>query len=583
MWILLGYTVLTVLFTQPLAWKTGDGYVANLAANADGSYIFNPYHLKNCLVQGTNCTHTDLQCFPIGNSLALNTNMPIPSLLAQFWTDTTQGLNIVLLLNCLLMAFGGYLFARLWLRSDVLAFIAGAIFAFWMGRSAHLWYGHANLMFAAPLPFGLYALHRALPNVFASDRPLARFRLSWGGVFLCLLAVTAMHDLILAGFIVIYTGLVTLLIVYRIVLSPRKWYWQLLAVVVAVLLIDQWAQWMLKWGFQDNGAFYFSGSLKNLFYPHPVSAFYSMFKFDADIGAETRSGFDMGRVMFGGILFMAFVLVLILGRFYQRKGLALPWMLVLLVLGLLYSMPLIRWGNGRWLYGPFSVTHFIPMWNENRCPTRFADVLMLLAPVWAMVNLERTHGWERLRIPVRVVAGVVLLIVLLGEHVPQRFFFVDFDQRPSIYKALESSSEASAMFVPFGLVDGKKSYGKMWLEPFAYQPQHGRKMHNGFLSRIDDETYALFENDTFTRRLVRHEWLEDDLKQPKFVFNPILYSVPDSASTLASLRKLQLRQIVVKPDVRGMAVTRYLEEALRPFILRDTTFAEGHRWILLQW
>ncbi len=583
LWVLLGYALLTVVFTRPLAWQTGDGYIANLPANGDGSYIFNPYHLKNCIDAGGDCMHTDLQCFPIGNSLALNTNMPIPSLLAQFWTDTTQGLNIVLLLNCFLVALGGFLYARLWLRSDVLAFVAGALFAFWMGRSAHLWYGHANLMFAAPVPFALYALHRALPQLFAAERPLAGFRWTWALAFAAFSAITALHDLILVGFISIYAALMIVMVGYRLLIFPLKWYWQLVIVIGVVVLMDQWPQWMLRAGFDPNGAYYFSGSLKNFFYPHPVSAFYGQVKFAHDIGAETKSGFDMGRVMFGGILFMVFSGSILGLRLILRKGLALPWMLVLLGLGFLYTMPLIRWGNGRWLYAPFAVTHFFPGWNENRCPTRFADILMLVGPVWAMVNLERTGLWERWSVPMRSSVGLLLALLLLAEHVPQRFFFVEDDARPSVYVALQHSPEPAAMFVPFGLVDGKKAFGQMWLEPFAYQPLHQRKMHNGFLSRIDEQTFALFEDDTFSRRLVRNEWLEVDLKRPEFVMDSSIYAAPDAQTMRASLQKLQLRQIVVKPGMDTTAALRYLDAAIKPFVRKDTMFQEGHRLILLDW
>ena len=582
-WIVLGYALLTVVFTRPLAWKTGDGYVANLAANADGSYHFNPYHLHKCLSEGTNCLHTDLQCFPVGNSLALNTNMPIPSFGAQAWSNTTQGLNILLLLNCFLVAFGGYKYARLFIKSDVLAFVAGALFAFWVGRSAHLWYGHANLMFAAPLPFALYALHRAFPKLFADKSPMAEVKFSWAGIFLALSAVTIFHDLILAGFIVIYVGLLLLLVGYRLLLADRKWYWQGLALLAFVLIVDQVTQIMLRAGFDPNGAYYFSGSLKNLFYPHPVSAFYSFLMFDRDVGAQTKSGFDIGRVMFSGGMFMLFAVLVPVWRLVKKKGLALPWMLVFVVIGLLYTMPLIRWGNGRWIYGPFSFTHFLSMWNENRCPTRFADILMLLGPVWVLVNFEQTQFWERLKKPSKTYLGILLCAVLLFEHVPKRYFFVEFDECPSVYKALENEAEPSVMFIPFGLVDGKKAFGKMWLEPFAYQPQHKRKMHNGFLSRIDSTTYALFENDTFATRLVRSQWLLDDLDNPKFVYDSTLYTVPDSAQTLASLKKLQLRQLVIKPRFKEKPALEYLEMALAPFIVRDTIFEEGHRWLVLKW
>jgi hypothetical protein len=471
----------------------------------------------------------------------------------------------------------------LFVRSEVLAFIAGALFSFWMGRSAHLWYGHANLMFAAPLPFALYALHRALPQVFAARQPLGIFKPGWGGLFLALGAVTALHDLILAGFILIYGALLASILVYRASVFPLRWYWQVLVLATWVVSVDQLAQWMHLWGFQDNGGGYFSGSLKNFFYPHPVSEFYAATLFREGISVVTRSGFDIGRVMYAGASFLLLSAGVVLAKLVQRERLALPWMLVLLALGILYTMPLIRWANGRWIYGPFYLAHYLPLWNENRCPSRFADVLILLGAVWLMANLETMRWWEKRSPWTRQVLGIALLIALLAEHLPRTFFFVDFDRCPSVYFSLQKSKQPSAMFIPFGLVDGKGAFGKLWLEPFAYQPIHQRKMHNGFLSRIDQETFAFYKQDSFMARLVRCEWLEEDLRNPDFMLDTCLYSAPDSAEVLRSLHRLELRQLVFRPGMDTLAVSRYLNIALRPFIVQDTTFSEGHRQVVLEW
>src|SRR5262249_7518507 len=154
-----------------------------------------------------------------------------------------------------------------------------------------------------------------------------------------------------------------------------------------------------------------------------------------------------------------------------------------------YTMPLLRWMNGRLLYGPFSWTHFIPVWNENRCPTRFMDVIMLAGPVWLLANLEGLKSWKQRSAPQKAGPAVLLMVVLLFEHFTRPFLFVDLRRGPAVYKELAKSEYPVAMFVPFGIVDGKKSFGAFWLEPFAYQPVHGRKMVNGYLSRIDGETW----------------------------------------------------------------------------------------------
>ncbi len=582
MLVALGYALLTVLFTRPLAWQAGDGYIANIAVNGDGSYHLTPYFLQKCLAEHTTCLRTDFQCFPIGSSIALNTNMPIPSLMAQVAGDTTTGLNWVLLLNCWLMGLGGYLFARLFIKSPTLAFVAGALFAFWMGRSAHLWYGHANLVLAGTLPFALYALHRAWPQALA-PADFLRFRAGWAAIFGLLAIVTAMHDLILAGFLVVYGCLLGLMLIYRRLLGGRKWYWQVLVLVLMLVAGDRGATWMFDAGFNENLSYYYSGTLNNLFVPHPLSMLYQGIFFHGDLPIATRAGFDIGRVMFMGFGLMAVAGLALIVRLLQRKGVALPWMLVLAVLGLLYTMPLIRWEETQLLKGPFAMTHFIPGWNENRCPTRFMDVVALLFVVWVMANVEGLGFWNRLRRSLQVAVACLLVVALLAEHYPRRFPFVNLEQGPAVYDFLAKRPEQDALFVPFAIADGKSRFGIMWLEPYAFQPVHGRKMLNGYLSRIDDDTRRYFEQDTFMQRLVRTQYLRDDQARPDFQYFPEQYAIPDSAAVLQSLQRFQLHTVVLKPGHADAPEGKFLLQALRPFLVKDTTFAEGHRLLSLRW
>jgi hypothetical protein len=580
--ILLGYVVLTVAFTRPLAWRATDGYIANIADNGDGSYNFNPYQLQNCLQNGTSCTYTHLQCYPHGNSLTLNTNMPLPSLLSQPWSNTTTGLNIVLLLECILMGLGGWLFARLFLKSDWLAFIAGALGTFWMGRSAHLWYGHANLMFAASLPFALYALHRTLPRIFQAER-FTEFRVGWAAFFVGLAGITILHDLILGGFLVIYGVILVLLIAYRLLLQPRKWYWRVLVLFGLLMVVDQGAQWLLRWKFSDNAAFYYSGSFKNLIYPHPVSQLYNVLFFKQEIHMAPIPGFDIGRVMFAGYGFILLSIVLVVYRLRKRRKLALPWLLVVCVLGLLYTMPLLRWGNGRLLYGPFALTHFIPMWNENRCPTRFMDLLMIIGPIWVFANLDDLPLWRHFKKGTKAALCLTLLLLMLAEHLPREFKFADLKHGPAIYPALAASADPGVLFVPFGLVDGKKAFGSLWLEPLAYLPVHRRMMNNGYLSRIDEDCWDFFERDSFMVRLVRNQFWNPDVGYPSDTVDTCAYATLDPADVQASLKLFDIRQVVIRPDYELEPAYVYLIQSLQPFILRDTTFDEGHRWLQLKW
>lgn len=213
------------------------------------------------------------------------------------------------------------------------------------------------------------------------------------------------------------------------------------------------------------------------------------------------------------------------------------------------------------------------------------DVLTLLGSVWVFANLETLSIWERMKPLTRSVVAVLLTVALLAEHLPRSFFFVDLRHGPAVYQRLAESPDPVVMFVPFGVVDGKKAFGQMWLEPYAYQPVHGRKMVNGYLSRIDDDTWKFFEQDTFLTRMVRVSFLRPDTSITTHVLGadvPAKLQPPDSVDMLASLRRLQLHQIVIRPGMDHEYVYLYLMQAIRPFIISDKKFPEGHRLIQLR-
>jgi hypothetical protein len=52
---------------------------------------------------------------------------------------------------------------------------------------------------------------------------------------------------------------------------------------------------------------------------------------------------------------------------------------------------------------------------------------------------------------------------------------------------------------------------------------------------------------------------------------------------LRTLRRFQIRQVIVQPGFQTEPANDYVLKALAPFLVGDTTFEEGHRWLRLRW
>jgi hypothetical protein len=122
-----------------------------------------------------------------------------------------------------------------------------------------------------------------------------------------------------------------------------------------------------------------------------------------------------------------------------------------------------------------------------------------------------------------------------------------------------------------------KAFGTLWLEPYAYQPVHNRKMVNGYLSRIDPETWEYFEQDTFLTRLARVQWVNkppSPLPLPEQL--PPRVATPDSAEMVKFLRTFQVRQVVLRPGWREKSTGIWVSHCLQPFVIEERQFPEGH-------
>ena len=210
--VLLGYTLLTVLMTWPLA----TAFTTRLPDGTDGwQYLWNLWWMKTALVDlHTSPFHTPYLYYPYGVSLYFDTLTPllgvisIPLQLAGLSLPTIY--NLLVGVSFVGAGYGTYLLVRHLTGSRRAAFVAGLIFAFCPYHFAHL-RGHLNLVSLQWLPFYILALlHAWEPNTPPPSTPnpkstIHNTKWTWAIVAGIWLAVTAYTEWMYALFLGIFT------------------------------------------------------------------------------------------------------------------------------------------------------------------------------------------------------------------------------------------------------------------------------------------------------------------------------------------------------------------------------------------
>jgi hypothetical protein len=161
--VLLGYTLLTLILTDPLPSKL----TTEVIGGGDAwQHIWNLWWARESLLSGpSNPYFTDLLYYPDGVPLYFHTLvltaglLSLPLQMAGLSLITTY--NIVLLLTFLLAGYGAFLLCHYLTGHKWGSFVGGCVFAFSPYHFAHL-YGHMNLASLQWIPFYVLLLLRAI-------------------------------------------------------------------------------------------------------------------------------------------------------------------------------------------------------------------------------------------------------------------------------------------------------------------------------------------------------------------------------------------------------------------------------------
>jgi hypothetical protein len=556
--VLLFYGVLFVVFTWPLAARFTTSF---LAVPHSDTYVFvwNAWYFCEAVLSGHNPYYTDWLFYPQGSALVMHSYTPIMGLLNVGLGNAMLAVNTVLLLSYALSGTGACLLARRWVKSPWLCLLAGLIFAYSPYKLQRL-PEHYNLVLTATVPFYVLLFLQAFAFREGKFLPLVR---SWAAVAGCFALgfITLLSDYyVLFGllyFSLIYAAWFWFRIGHIRWGERRTWLW-LVAIMVAGHFVVRGLRLLEV---NDNGGMWWGGDLVAYLLPPPTSRFVywdwaarlshnaKVFNMPGSIENTLFIGYALPllAVMLGGLRLAQRRQPSL--RVQSEQGRPLAWVLVVF---LLLTVPTLRiYGHNR-LNLPTALLHFIPFFNNIRCPTRWIMMVGLLLPIVSFSALEA--AWHRrLRPAGQVVVSLLLLAIILVEFWPRPYWQASAATMPAVFRTAGRLPGKSLVVIPLGMSDGGRQLGQMQPEQMFYQTLHRKKLAHGYLSRVRPELFAAMSQEPLLGALLRQQTRPDTVQ-----------AAPTPRQVRSFLYTYRPAAFVISPEFRNQPVHSLMRQLLQP-------------------
>ena len=557
------YGLLFVIFTWPLAAFSTSSFLA-VPGRDSYQFFWNAWHFRQAVLGGHNPFHTDWLFYPQGSSLIMHAYTPIMGLLSLLLGNEMLAVNTGLFFNYTLSGVGAFLLARRWVRSPWLCLLAGFIFAYSPYKLQRL-PEHYNLVLTATVPFYIMAYLWAFTFREGKFLPLVR---SWGAVATCV----ALGLLTLLSDYYVLFGLIYFSVIYAAWFWFRighiRWRtWRPWAGLVGILVFSHILIRLMRLaGIPENGMWW-GGDLVSYLMPPPTSRF--VYWAWAERLYNNPKVFNMPGTL-ENTVFIGYALPLLaLGlwalrllrqrpasqRFEDGQGRPLAWVLIIF---LMFTVPALRiYGHDR-LNLPTALLHFVPFFNNIRCPTRWIMMVGLLLPIVTFSALEAAwrQRWSAISqtLFTALLAGVVLL-----EFWPKPYQRASNAVIPQVFKEVAALPGTTLVPIPLGILDGNRQVGRMESEHLFYQTLHHKKLPIGYLSRVSPTIFESLDREPVLHALLRVQMAPDTVPPPP----------PTARQVQAFLNTYDPAAFVIGPDYRNQPVHAYLRQLLQPYGYRE--------------
>jgi len=512
--VLLGYLLLTILLTYPVAFQIGTAIPGvSDAFHWMRSLWYTKYAIFNPEI--TSLTHDNLLFYPYGvpvSPFSSVYNQVLYVLLSPF-LELSSFYSIQWLLTFILGAFGTYLLVKYLTKNNYAAFISGIIFAF---NPFHLMHaqGHFGATNIQWIPFCALFLMKVFKEGGIKN-------CIYSGLFFTLVAMSDMQYLLFTGiFIVILITYDSYISVYQKdsefflinFLKIFKKYSVFLGVAIPGVLIIAMSDIIVALSHQNflkpnpYEAVIYSTDLISFFIPAVLHPFFGEFVlpiYNSFLGNSSESTTYIGYT----------VLLLSLVAFfaYRKDIIARLWLIVAIFFSLLSLGPILH------IFGKTSFTVFnstiplpylilyyiIPFMENCRALGRFFVIASLAYAVLAGYGIKKILEYQKGK-NIIIIAIIFLFIVFEYLCIP---FPTSPVEQPEIYTIISNDSEQYGILsIPSAI----KNYNAQ-VETVYYQTIHNKALVGNHLARIPQNARDFEQNTSFIRELFFLQNFDDDI------------------------------------------------------------------------
>ncbi|MHB8120313.1 MAG: hypothetical protein ACYDHX_16600, partial [Methanothrix sp.] len=481
--ILLVYTILSIIFTYPVAFS-----INKIPGGGDAWwFIWDFWSFKKAVINLSDPYYTMDIFHPTGVSLAFSEVSPFNAIISiplQHLFGLIATYNIIWILTFILSGFGTYLLVKYLTTNTKAAFLSGLIFMFCPYHFAHA-LGHMNLTAIEWIPF--YVLF-----LIKMTRENKKTNAFYAAFFLVLTAMTSNYYLVymfsFTLLYIIYYGLVDkklinknftkkfliMTISFVVVFSP------FLYIMLKEMLLST-SNYMYLGGFKE-----YSADLMAFFTP---TIFHPIFK---DLVSPINSQFtgnEAEYTVFAGytVLFLSLTAILkIKTKEIKFWALSAITFFILCLGPILHVFGVTNFSLGGHFFDiplPYQILMHLPVFSMARVPSRWDVLVMLSLAILAGYGLNYIFCIIKSKSPAKSgresIIFIVISCLILFEFLSVPFLMVSAEV-PAIYKQLAAETDDYAILE----VPGSAAANYMY-----FQTIHGKKLVNGYVSRAPD--YAL--------------------------------------------------------------------------------------------
>jgi hypothetical protein len=452
-------------------------------------YAWNTWHFAHQIKQGANPFYTDYICSPNGTSLWMHAYTVWFGLLNLVLNNVALSVNLGIAIQLVVAFIGFYYFAKRYVSSTYFA-CAAAYFSVFNSYILAKSGVHYNLVLLGVLPFLLLYTLKLFPVI---EEKLS-FRKKHTLVFVALLILAFFMDY----YMVFYTlaFMVVYLIWYGLLAQWfEKWNWRKSAILAGLFGVSHVVLRLLRiGGFDEKGAVWGAADLRLLF--TPVSTTLNK---QERVLANMPNTLNDNKIYLGISLLIGFIVALVYFYTTYKKDKQARFLLFASVTFLFVTLPVIRIEGKDWFYTITGFVHYIPFVNNVRAPDRF--ILLFFIPasifIFRILFLESKHKERQY---LYIGTAILLASWFYIDHAQQKMKPVE---QPVATHFLEEYKDQTILMLPFGIRDGYQQFGDFDEDHLLMQIKYGFKVPNGYLSRLNSDTWKYYKSNELFINLVR--------------------------------------------------------------------------------